>query len=591
MKNFINRAFMAKKKTFLTLLSFMLLSSAAWAQSVDFIERATNILYNVGSDNVLVFNKSANKNMVQGASNIKFQITDSKNKNFYAPLMAGYPGSGIELYPDQGWQLRYFYASEQPYMGLQPTRNANDNYVGFPALEVGDVVKIVSLSDPTICALATSVEGSGVSVDKAITYRYNNANCDVNAREYTYTVTTAGKLCLNFAQNNMIYSIDVQEEVVETVKVDVDFYAQARAGLTEGTENNYIDTYTDNSVRIKENGSEDNTRFFTPEEEGLSLPSDVSIAPNSGWQFDNRFGSNNFRIGLKPTRGYNNSTPNKVGITNLAVGDIVVIKSINAPTEWSASIGTGNSKVEEYTFSYGDNSNRKININVYTYNVTTAGNMAWKFEAASAEAQVNTIISIRVYRTNLVAKQVANTYPVTITGGWASFCAPEDVELPAGVYAYIVSNREAEVLYIENANITKVPANTGVLLYSDVDGNYNLTATTGAETLSSGFVGTTARTANPNTETTFSLYDNNGTIEFWNYTGTYIPANKAYLVYGGGSYGAPAKKLRVQVGHKVPTALDEVQTSNFNNTKRIENGQLVIIRDGVKYNVQGQIVK
>lgn len=182
-------------------------------------------------------------------------------------------------------------------------------------------------------------------------------------------------------------------------------------------------------------------------------------------------------------------------------------------------------------------------------------------------------------------------YPVTISGGWASFCAPEDVELPAGVDAYIVNDREPDVLYIENANITKVPANTGVLLYSDADGDYNLTATTGAEDLSSGFVGTVKRTANPNTETTFSLYNNGGTIEFWNYTGAYIPANKAYLVYGGGLSGAPAKKLRVQVAPKTPTAIDEVQSTNLLSTKRLENGQIVIIRDGIKYNVQGQIVK
>ena len=575
------------RKTSLILFCLALMASSAFAQSIDFIERATNILYNVGSNNVLVFNRGTNSNMVAGASNEKFKISDSKNTYFYVPVMAGYPESGIELYPDQGWQLRYFYASEQPFMGLQPTRSG-DNYVGFPALEVGDVVKVVSLTDPTICALASSVEGSGVSADKAISYRYNNATRNVNAREYTYTVTTAGKLCLNFAQNNMIYSIEVQEPV-ETVKVNLDFYTQARTAIsTEGT-NNSISEFTDNKVRFKENGSESNTTFYTPEIGGLSLGSEVSIAPNSGWLFSNSFGSSIYRIGLVPNRGYNNSTPNKVGITNLAVGDVVVIKSINAPTEWSASIGTGSSESEEYAYTYGGKS-RNVTINVYTYNVTTAGKMAWKFEAASAEAQVNTIISIKVSHTDMLAKPVAKLYPVTIEGNWASFCAAEDVELPAGVDAYIVSEKETDVLYIENANVDKVPANTGVLLYSDVDGDYHLTATTGAAALSSGFAGTVARTANPNTSTTYSLYNNSGTIEFWNYTGNYIPANKAYLTIGGG-LGAPAKKLRVQVGAKMPTAVESIQQSAISSQKVIENGQIVIIREGVKYNVQGQIVK
>lgn len=180
-------------------------------------------------------------------------------------------------------------------------------------------------------------------------------------------------------------------------------------------------------------------------------------------------------------------------------------------------------------------------------------------------------------------------YPVTVSHGWASFCAPEDVELPSGVDAYIVDDTEADALYIKDAEVTTIPANTGVLLYSESDGDYHLTATTGAADLSSGFAGTIARTANPNTSTTYSLYDNNGTIEFWNYTGNYIPANKAYLVYAGA--GAPGRTLRVQVRPKVPTAAESIQNSDIRSQKVIANGQLVIIREGVKYNVVGQIVK
>lgn len=237
--------------------------------------------------------------------------------------------------------------------------------------------------------------------------------------------------------------------------------------------------------------------------------------------------------------------------------------------------GTGGITVNEVTTNFNANGEEKKDIQYDNIN-----NQKFTFRVRNK----NVAVKIAVATTDL------GYYPVTITGGWASFCAPEDVELPAGVDAYIVNDRESDVLYIENANISKVPANTGVLLFSEDDGDYNLTATTGAEDLSSGFVGTTARTANPNTTTTYSLYNNSGTIEFWNYTGAYIPANKAYLVYGTPS-GAPAKKLRVQVAPKTPTAIDEVQSTNMLSTKRFENGQIVIIRDGIKYNVQGQIVK
>lgn len=192
-------------------------------------------------------------------------------------------------------------------------------------------------------------------------------------------------------------------------------------------------------------------------------------------------------------------------------------------------------------------------------------------------------------------------YPVTITNGWASFCAPQDVELPSGVYAYvadIVRDEEGDedVLYINKVENSAIPANTGVFLYSETDGDYQLPYTLGAPAIAKNlFTGTVARTANPSTDTetgtTYSLYDDNGTVCLVRYTGAYIPANKAYLNYGGGGRVA-APRMRVHVGpYNTPTAIDEVQTSTAQTNKRIENGQLIIIRDGVKYNVQGQIVK
>lgn len=192
-------------------------------------------------------------------------------------------------------------------------------------------------------------------------------------------------------------------------------------------------------------------------------------------------------------------------------------------------------------------------------------------------------------------------YPVTISNNWASFCAPQDVELPSGVYAYvadIVRDEEGDedVLYINKVENSAIPANTGVFLYSETDGDYQLPYTLGAPAIAKNlFTGTVKRTANPSTDTetgtTYSLYDDNGTVCLVRYTGVYIPANKAYLTYGGGGRAA-APRMRVHVGpYNTPTAIDEVQSTTSQTNKRFENGQLIIIRDGVKYNVQGQIVK
>lgn len=56
--------------------------------------------------------------------------------------------------------------------------------------------------------------------------------------------------------------------------------------------------------------------------------------------------------------------------------------------------------------------------------------------------------------------------------------------------------------------------------------------------------------------------------------------------------GAPLKvRARVVTREEVETGLDNNQLPNINIQKVLENGQLIIIRDGVKYNVQGQVIK
>lgn len=194
-------------------------------------------------------------------------------------------------------------------------------------------------------------------------------------------------------------------------------------------------------------------------------------------------------------------------------------------------------------------------------------------------------------------------YPVSVSGNWVSFCAAEDVELPSGVQAYVASSKtdgEDATLYMTEVESSTIPANTGVLLYSDVDGAYNLTSTTGAPAIEGTnlLVGTVARTANPSTTsetgTTYSLYDNNGEIVFARYTGAYIPSNKAYLDLSGSGMSMAPKRFRVQVGPaQTPTGVEAVESQEpmANSQKLLINGQLVIIRDGVKYNVQGQIIK
>ena len=190
-------------------------------------------------------------------------------------------------------------------------------------------------------------------------------------------------------------------------------------------------------------------------------------------------------------------------------------------------------------------------------------------------------------------------YPVTINHGWASFCAPEDVELPEGVTAYYAKEErdmnDDVTLYVVAIDGNKVPANEGVILSAETDGAYQLRATTDAPALADNRFGyTTKRTANPNVANTYTLwYDSDeDAMVFAKYTGAYIPANKAYYTYNapGGGASAPKRIRLVMTNENTATGI-ESQELKANSQKLIENGQLIIIKNGVRYNAQGQIVK
>ena len=63
---------------------------------------------------------------------------------------------------------------------------------------------------------------------------------------------------------------------------------------------------------------------------------------------------------------------------------------------------------------------------------------------------------------------------------------------------------------------------------------------------------------------------------------------RAYFEATGGANNAPA---RFVFGRKTPTDVESIPSSAISSQKIIENGKLFIIKNGVKYNVQGQIVK
>ena len=139
-----------------------------------------------------------------------------------------------------------------------------------------------------------------------------------------------------------------------------------------------------------------------------------------------------------------------------------------------------------------------------------------------------------------------------------------------------------------------LPANTPVILKSNV-ASLSLTptddaaVTISAENALHGVDEATAAPANCYVLSGHSTDNSVTGVGFYEFTGT-IPAHKAYLTVSGGAAYAP-KKLRFVFNNEQQTTGIDNAAEALKSEKRFENGQLVIIKNGVRYNAQGQIVK
>ncbi len=77
-------------------------------------------------------------------------------------------------------------------------------------------------------------------------------------------------------------------------------------------------------------------------------------------------------------------------------------------------------------------------------------------------------------------------------------------------------------------------------------------------------------------------------VGFYKIYGNTLKAHKAYVIFAGGSNNAP-KKMRFVYGQA--TGIENTSAQFGEAEKILENGQLFIIKNGVKYNAMGQVVK
>ena len=161
--------------------------------------------------------------------------------------------------------------------------------------------------------------------------------------------------------------------------------------------------------------------------------------------------------------------------------------------------------------------------------------------------------------------------------------------LPAGVEAYIatISGNDLLMNKIAVAGQT-IPADNAVILKSTVN-PFTLTvsdATPVTFSDANSLQGTDVAIATP--ANCYVLNGKNG-VGFYLYNGAELNPHKAYVIFNGSF--APQRMRFIFQEEQNTTAVDNAEAENTQTIKVIENGALYIIKDGVRYNAQGQIVE
>ncbi|MBR1922787.1 MAG: leucine-rich repeat protein [Paludibacteraceae bacterium] len=164
-------------------------------------------------------------------------------------------------------------------------------------------------------------------------------------------------------------------------------------------------------------------------------------------------------------------------------------------------------------------------------------------------------------------------------------CDGEKLDLTIAEESTIVAGQPYLIKWNYGSNITSMTF-TGV----------TVTASTGS-TVTKGdvrFVGTIGRSTLPHGDADYLFLGANDNLYYSDdYDDTSMKGFRAYFIVDSEASTdiprhAPA---RLVIAPKVPTAIDNVSANLGGSEKRMENGILYIIKDGVKYNAQGQIIK
>jgi len=191
--------------------------------------------------------------------------------------------------------------------------------------------------------------------------------------------------------------------------------------------------------------------------------------------------------------------------------------------------------------------------------------------------------------------------PLTLSeGGYTSFSAPVPIEIPkdngedkADYYAYYATSQDNGAGVINMRRVTgSVPENTGLIIYTKIENPTIQIAGNSTPLKYTNLLVANVAASYVSRIGNYFFGKVSGKYVFTQLSGTgnyyQLPGHKAYLNLSGG--GA---RMSINWGVDDPTGLSELRDENnkLSDGKYYQNGRVVIVRNGVKYNVAGQTIK
>ena len=164
-------------------------------------------------------------------------------------------------------------------------------------------------------------------------------------------------------------------------------------------------------------------------------------------------------------------------------------------------------------------------------------------------------------------------------------------ELPENVEAYIVTTVSGDAMQLQKVAEAgqTIPAGAGVILKSRVNGfTLEVSDADAVSVEGNRLEGSDVSIATP--ANCYVLSCENGLVGFYHYNAAMLNPHKAYIIYDTPNSGNQAPR-RLRFAFEQATGVENVQNSDIRSQKVVENGQLIIIRNGVRYNAAGQNVK